>query len=206
APNAGQSANGLHGTEPSAAAKYQPLAARLGQLRGQAQEATAAAKYQLAASNGSNNYPVPEGTVWDTEKSRPPHVVVARTPDSAASNVSERPIDLITLATSYADAVGAVEVAKAKLAEADSGGQSGELRSRRAALESATRKEKLLRRIAEVATNGAKQNYERLVKLHGQGVVSADMLEESKSRLDILSQILDTRGDSAPEGGSSQPK
>ncbi len=205
-PNAGQPANGLPGTDATSAAKYPPLAARLWQLRGQAQEAAAATKYSPDVSNGSNNYPPPATTVWEAGKSRSAPIMVARTPDGASASVSDRPIDLVTLATSYADAVGAVEVAKAKLAEAESGGQSGELRSRRAALESAVRKEKLLRRIAEVATNGAKQNYERLVKLHGQGAVSADMLEESKSRLDILSQILDTRADSAPEGGSSQPK
>jgi beta-lactamase regulating signal transducer with metallopeptidase domain len=150
--------------------------------------------------------PSPDVTVWEAGKGHSGPVMIARSSDGAPANVSDRPIDLITLATSYADAVGAVEMAKAKLKEADSAGQPGELLSRRAALESAARKEKLLRRIAEVATNGAKQNYERLVKLHGQGAVSAEMLEESKSRLDILSQILDTRRDTTPDGGAPQPK
>jgi hypothetical protein len=173
--------------------------------RGQPETAQFPAKYPPAFVAVPGSDAPPEVKVWN-EKNGPGPVLIARTADGAAANVSDRPIDLITLATSYADAVGAVELAKAKLAEAESGGQTGELRSRRAALENAVRKEKLLRRIAEVATAGAKQNYERLVKLHGQGVVSADMLDESKSRLDILSQILDTRGDTPAESNSAQPK
>ena len=132
---------------------------------------------------------------------RAPHALGSGT-EAATPAVSNRPLDLITLATSYADTVGAVELAKAKLAEAEAKSMSAtELLTYRAAIASAQRKEKLLRRIAEVATAGAKQQYERAVQLYRTGAISAEEISDVKSRLEILEQILNTRDDAAPEGG-----
>ncbi len=127
--------------------------------------------------------------------------------DAGGPVVSTRPLDLIALATSYADAVSAVEMAKAKLAEAQQTltdqGQSRQLNSERVAVENAIRKEKLLRRIAQVAANGAKQEYERAVRLHATGAIAAEEMEEIKARLEILEHIL---GANDSETGNSAPK
>jgi len=130
-----------------------------------------------------------------------PHALGGRV-EATTPAVSNRPLDLITLATSYADTVGTVELAKAKLAEAEAKSMSAtELLPYRAAIASAQRKEKLLRRIAEVATAGAKQEYQRSVRLHQVGAVAADEMSDVKSRLEILEQILNARDDAAPAGG-----
>ena len=127
--------------------------------------------------------------------------------DAGGSAVSTRPLDLIALATSYADAVSAVEMAKAKLAEAQQTlteqGQSRQLNSERVAVESAIRKEKLLRRIAQVAANGAKQEFQRAVRLQATGAIAADEIEQIKARLEILEHIL---GANDSETGNSAPK
>ena len=106
--------------------------------------------------------------------------------ESTGPVVSTRPLDLVALATSYADAVSAVEIAKAKLAEAvqtlTDQGQARQLNVHRVAVE-ALRKERLLRRIAEVAAAGTKQQYERAVKLHTTGAIAAEEMEEIQSRL-----------------------
>jgi hypothetical protein len=126
--------------------------------------------------------------------------------DAGGPVVSTRPLDLIALATSYADAVSAVEMAKAKLAEAQQTltdqGQSRQLNSERVAVESAIRKEKLLRRIAQVAANGAKQEFGRAVKLHATGALAAEEMEEIKARLEILEHIL---GANDSEAGNNSP-
>ena len=118
--------------------------------------------------------------------------------ESTGPVVSTRPLDLVALATSYADAVSAVEIAKAKLAETEQTltdqGQARQLNVHRVAVESALRKERLLRRIAEVAAAGTKQQYERAVKLHTTGAIAAEEMEEIQSRLEILKHILDANG------------
>src|SRR5207302_10623761 len=104
---------------------------------------------------------------------------------------------------SYADAVGAVELAKAKLVEAEAKSMSAtELLPYRATITSAERKEKLLRRIAEVAAAGAKQEFRRITELRNAGAISAEEAGEVQSRLEILEQILNTRGDATPAGGN----
>jgi hypothetical protein len=120
---------------------------------------------------------------------------------SNGSVVSTRPLDLVALATSYADAIGAVELAKANLAEAEQAkneqGQARQLMAHRAALDSAVRKERLLRRIAEVAAAGTKQEYERAVKLHATGALAAEEMEEIRARLEILKHILNANDSDA---------
>ncbi len=114
--------------------------------------------------------------------------------DSNGPVVSTRPLDLVALATSYADAVSAVEIAKANLAEAEQQNaekaQGRQLMSLRAGLEGAMRKERLLRRVAEVAATGAKQQYERAVRAHSAGAIAAEEMEEIRARLEILKHIL----------------
>ena len=127
--------------------------------------------------------------------------------DTGGPVVSTRPLDLIALATSYADAVSAVEMAKAKLAEAEQNStdkeQSRQLNSHRVGLDSAIRKEKLLRRIAQVAANGAKQEYARAVRLHATGALAAEEMEEIKARLEILEHIL---GANDSDTGNNAPR
>jgi beta-lactamase regulating signal transducer with metallopeptidase domain len=163
---------------------------------------------QAPAGNGLPSLPPTPATSSseDPIANRAPHARGGGS-DAASSAVSNRPLDLITLATSYADTVGAVELAKAKLAEAEAKSMSSsELLPYRATVASAQRKEKLLRRIAEVATAGAKQEYGRVVQLHRTGLISADEMSDVKSRLEILEQIRNTRGDEAPEQvGGSKP-
>ena len=138
---------------------------------------------------------------WEGKANRTPHALGGGF-EATTTAVSNRPLDLITLATSYADTVGAVELAKAKLAEAEAKSMSAtELLPYRAAIASAQRKEKLLRRIAEVATAGAKQEYERAEKLYRTGAMAVSEVSDVKSRLEILEQILDTSADAAPPGG-----
>ncbi len=144
--------------------------------------------------------PAPAPSPYNPETSRPPHSL-ALWESKTTSSVSDRPIDLVALATNYADAISAVELAKAKLAEAEQAGQSGELRSRRVSVENAVRKGNLLRRIAEVAMTGAKQQADRVAQLRAAGAISASEANEIESRVEILKQIIDAGGG----GADSQP-
>jgi beta-lactamase regulating signal transducer with metallopeptidase domain len=116
-------------------------------------------------------------------------------------------LDLITLATSYADAVGAVEVAEAKMKEvADLSDRKvisqQEVNLAKLALSAAKRKEQLLRSIAEVAAASAAQEYERTTQLYKSGASTGSAATESRTRLDILKQILGTR---PPEATPAKP-
>lgn len=148
--------------------------------------------------------PPPAASPYDPNASQPPHSVTPwQTSTAAPSSVSTRPIDLVALASSYADAVSAVELAKAKLAEAEAAGQSNELRSRKVAVENAVRKGNLLRRIAQVALAGAKKEADRMASLRAAGAISADAASEVEARVEILKQIIDTGGGGDP---MSEPK
>lgn len=108
---------------------------------------------------------------------------------------ADRQLDLVSLATSYADAVSVLEAAEAKMAEnaklKDSNVISAqELTSAKLALSAAKRKEQLLRSIAEVATDSAARNFERISR---SGSTTDAAAAEAQSRLDILKQILNTR-------------
>ena len=58
-------------------------------------------------------------------------------------------------------------------------------------------------RIAQVAATGAKQEYERAVRLHATGALAAEEMEEIKARLEILEHIL---GANDTEAGNNSPK
>lgn len=115
----------------------------------------------------------------------------------------EQQLDLVSLATSYADAVSVLEAAEVKMAEIaklkDSNViSSSDISSAKLALSAAKRKEHLLRSIAEVATASAAQEYERTAQLHKNGVSTVSAAAEAQARLDILKQILGTRGAENP--------
>lgn len=110
-------------------------------------------------------------------------------------HVSGRPLDLVSLATNYSDAVTAVELAKihrSNLEKVVNGhsASEGDLLSARALVQAAERKEQLLRRIVNVALASARQELDRSVALHSQGAVTGEALTEVQSRVDVLQQIL----------------
>ncbi|MBC7856581.1 MAG: hypothetical protein IAF94_24395, partial [Pirellulaceae bacterium] len=114
-------------------------------------------------------------------------------------------LDLVSLATSYADAVGVLEAAQAKADE--HGKLSGanvisqqEVTTAKLALSAARRKEQILRNIAEVATHSAAEDFERTSQLHKAGQTTASAATEAKTRMEILKQILGMRpAESAPK-------
>ncbi|HEV3415799.1 MAG TPA: M56 family metallopeptidase [Pirellulales bacterium] len=150
------------------------------------------------AEGGAANHAPPATSNRFAKSGTPgyPSMPSAAIGESAGPGISTRPLDLVALATSYADAVGAEELAKAKVDE------SGSSPSTRAGLNSAIRKEQLLRHIAEVAAQGAKQDYERGVKLHGAGAISIEEFTEMQARVEILEQILNSGSGS----GSAEKK
>jgi beta-lactamase regulating signal transducer with metallopeptidase domain len=125
------------------------------------------------------------------------------------SLTAARPLDLVALATSYADAVGAVDQAKAKLSEAEriaakSESEAEEVASAKVTLQSAERKAALLRRIAEIATASARQTLKRSESLHASGAFSGESLADVQSRVEILEHILNLgQSGSASDTGES---
>lgn len=126
-----------------------------------------------------------------------PHNIATRLPGSDHSAASQQ-LDLVSLATSYADAVGAVESARDQLAAIEPLAKKAavgarELTAARVTLRNAERKEALLRRIATSATTHTKHQFEQLQTLYKSGAASMNELQEIESRLDILKQILETQ-------------
>jgi hypothetical protein len=111
-------------------------------------------------------------------------------------------IDLVSLATSYADAVGDVRMAEARVAMARESDQAGVARLEAAGLEKARHKARLLRGIAEVALRGAAEKHERTRQLYDRKLSTQAEVSEAESRVHILKLILDT-GD-APAKSSLQ--
>ena len=114
-------------------------------------------------------------------------------------------LDLVSLATSYADAVSARETAAAKLADTARLNDSNvvsqqEVTAAKLALSAADRKEQLLRKIAEVALEGTAQEVEIATALHQSGNATASAAGEAKMRLAILKQILGTTKPSTDNG------
>lgn len=120
-------------------------------------------------------------------------------------------LDLIGLATSYADAVTEVEVAEAELApmldaNAKVRGAVGslELNIAQAKLSGAKRKERLLRQIAEAATAHARQEAEIASSLYKTGHIHHAAAMEAESRLETLERILAATADSGGTGKTSE--
>jgi len=112
-------------------------------------------------------------------------------------------LDLISLATSYADAASALEAADAKMADiAKMSSSPGtisqhEILAAKLGLSAAQRKERLLRSIAEVATESAAQDLDRLSKA-GAGADNSAAAADAKTRLTILKAILGTKSGETP--------
>lgn len=139
----------------------------------------------------------------------PPGQGPARMPGDEQANASQQ-LDLVSLATSYADAVGAVESAKALLTDIEPLAKSAaistrELTTARIALQNAERKEKLLRRIASSATANTKRQYEQLKSLYEKGAASSSELRDVEGRLEILNQILETQPAGDPSTSAPKP-
>lgn len=106
-------------------------------------------------------------------------------------------LDLISLATSYADAVSLREAAAAKLQDIEKLGDAKvisqqELTAAKLALSAAERKEKLLRSIAQVAMDSAAEEVQIAMSMRDAGRAPLSAAAEAKSRLAILKQILST--------------
>lgn len=107
-------------------------------------------------------------------------------------------IDLISLATSYADAVSECEAAAARVQDIDKMGgakaiSQQEVTTAKLALSAAERKEKLLRSIAQVALESAAEEVDMAKKMVEAGRVPVSAVAEAGGRLEILKQILGTR-------------
>jgi beta-lactamase regulating signal transducer with metallopeptidase domain len=111
-------------------------------------------------------------------------------------------LDLVNLATAYADAVGAAEEAEAKVAEIESSNQPDRgLAPAKAAVRSARRKQELLRNLASVATDAARADLERVQQLIRAGAASAESAAAAESRWKMLNTILQS-GATGTQGGS----
>jgi hypothetical protein len=108
-------------------------------------------------------------------------------------------IDLVRLATEYNEAVGNVRLAKLNVALASTypakdSNSTREVATAEMGLENATRKFKLLRSIAELAVDGAKEELEYNQKLTQKGFAPASSANQSRARLRILELILSDKG------------
>ncbi|HWB11711.1 MAG TPA: M56 family metallopeptidase [Pirellulales bacterium] len=110
-------------------------------------------------------------------------------PSGGAVGSETAGLDLVNLATAYADAVSAVEEAEAQLA-AGVGGPESNLVPARAALRSARRKQQLLRNLASVAADAARADLERSQQLVRAGATSAEAAAAAESRWKMLNAIL----------------
>lgn len=121
-------------------------------------------------------------------------------------------LDLVSLATAYADAVGEVEAAGSRLAAVEKANLSNgpdrasEVEAARIALRSAQRKYELLRNLASVAAAAAKAEVDRAEQLVRAGAAPSNLSAEAQSRLKMLNAILQSGTDSAQEKGLDQPK
>jgi hypothetical protein len=117
----------------------------------------------------------------------------------AGGKLAAGTLDLVALATSYADAVGNVRLAQVRVKTGDR--DSSDQALNEAGLQAAERKARLLRSIAEIAVEGAKAEYEQSRQLNQQGLLPQSKVVESEAKLKILKVILDADGQS---GGNSK--
>jgi hypothetical protein len=114
-------------------------------------------------------------------------------------------LDLVNLANSVADASGAVRVAKAQLqaavARADGPGNRMEVATAEATLESATRRQELLRGIARLALDGAARDLDRHRKLAQNNLVSVEELGQREAKVEMLKLIVASAEDGGGRAG-----
>jgi beta-lactamase regulating signal transducer with metallopeptidase domain len=121
-------------------------------------------------------------------------------------------LDLVSLATAYADAIGEVEAATSRLsaeeaASANKSGSARELEAAQLALRSAQRKFELLRSISSVAAEAANADLKRVQQLVRAGAASSELAIEAESRWKMLNAILESgSAGQAPEKVPDQPK
>ena len=108
-------------------------------------------------------------------------------------------LDLVGLATSYADAVGDVRVAEVRVKVAGEASPA-ERMLEEAAMEKSRHKARLLRSIAEIALRGAADELNRTQQLAKENLVSQSALAEARSKVQILQLIVDTGGGDARGG------
>lgn len=148
-----------------------------------------------------------------TTTAAPPAVTVQPAKSGEDPRQGGQQLDLVTLATSYADAVGAVDTARSKVSEIEPLVESRtvstrELSAAKIVLQNAERKERLLHRIAQSAANSLRAQLDELSKLAEVGAVSKSQLRDIDSRLEILNQILATSpetGKKAEPGAPAEP-
>lgn len=131
--------------------------------------------------------------------------------DEQGRVTGQQPLDLVSLATSYADAVGALDLAKATLSDVQTlsdkrAVSTRELRTAEIGLKTAERKEKLLRRIIESALENAKQAYEFKAANYKKGYVPQSDYESAASRVKVLSEILQSASDSDAPAKEAKPE
>jgi hypothetical protein len=119
-------------------------------------------------------------------------------PDKTSATVSGR-LDLIGLDESYANAVGQVRLARARLDAAHRSSDPHEFALAQAEAENALRKAELLRHIAEIATEQANTAEQHGEEMHQKGAISVSELDELRARAQILGAILQTSNESTPE-------
>jgi beta-lactamase regulating signal transducer with metallopeptidase domain len=114
-------------------------------------------------------------------------------PSAGATGTETAGLDLVKLATYYADAIGAVEEAEATVAEIETSSSDRGLGPAKAALRSARRKQELLRHVASVAADATRTELERAQQLLRAGAPAAQQsatATAAESRLKVLNAIL----------------
>jgi beta-lactamase regulating signal transducer with metallopeptidase domain len=101
-------------------------------------------------------------------------------------------LDVVSLANTYANAIGEVRVAQTKLSSAQSQGDRNAMALAGTELKNAMLKSKMLRSIVEVAATHAQSEKERLTQRVNSGVASPSDLADVSARLQMLQLILQT--------------
>jgi hypothetical protein len=113
-------------------------------------------------------------------------------------------LDLVSLATSYADAVGDVRMAEVRVKVASQSDRITDRALEEAGLAKSQQKARLLRSIAEIALAGAEADLQRTEQLSQQKLASQADLAEARAKLQILKVILDAGSSSSSSSQSSQ--
>jgi len=114
--------------------------------------------------------------------------------DAAARNPFDAPgrpqLDLVSLANSYVDSVGSLQIAEVQMQENQAKRDGAAVRIAQVHVETAKRKMQIFRSIAEAALEAAKADFEFTSQQFNQGLVTRNTLIEAESRIKILQAIL----------------
>jgi beta-lactamase regulating signal transducer with metallopeptidase domain len=115
-------------------------------------------------------------------------------PRGAQQNVMElggrAQLDLVSLASAYVDSLGEVEIAQLRAEQAKGHRDMSETRIAQVQMETAKRKNRVFRGIAEAALESAKAELDTVARQHEMGIASRSAMSEAQSRLRILEVIL----------------